>query len=88
MAPAGLGPAGAYTLFVTLPELEKAALELDHRSRARLAERLLESLDALSEGEVEALWLEEAERRAAAWDAGEFQGISAEDVVQAARSAE
>lgn len=70
---------------MTLPELEKAALELDHRSRARLAERLLESLDALSEGEIEALWLEEAESRAAAWDAGEIQGIPAQEVLRSAR---
>ncbi|MEO8198771.1 MAG: addiction module protein [Thermoanaerobaculia bacterium] len=63
-------------------------LELDHRSRARLAERLLESLDALSEGEVAALWLEEAERRAAAWDAGEVGGIPAREALRSARSAE
>lgn len=63
-------------------------MELDPRSRARLAERLLESLDVLSDGEVEALWLEEAERRAAAWDAGEFQGIQAAEALRSARSAE
>lgn len=67
---------------MTLRELEQAALELDHRSRARLAERLLESLDGLSVAETEALWFDEAERRASAWDAGEIQGISAQEVLR------
>ena len=50
-----------------------------------MAERLLEGLDGLSEGEIEALWLEEAESRAAAWDAGEIQGIPAQEVLRSAR---
>jgi hypothetical protein len=49
-------------------ELESEALKLAPRDRARLAERLLESLENLSEQENEQLWAEEAERRDAAWD--------------------
>jgi len=65
-----------------LSELENEALRLDPRSRARLAERLIGSLDDLSEAEIEGLWLDEAERRERAWDAGEVEGIPAEQVLR------
>ena len=48
---------------VTIDELEKAALKLDSKSRARLAERLLASLQNLSDAENAQLWAEEAKRR-------------------------
>lgn len=69
-----------------LAEIESAALRLDARSRARLAERLLGSLDDLSEAEIEELWLDEAERREQEWDAGEVEGIPAEQVLRELRS--
>jgi putative addiction module component (TIGR02574 family) len=65
-----------------LTELENEALRLDARSRARLAERLLGSLDDLSEAEIEELWLDEAKRREREWDAGEVEGIPAEQVLR------
>ena len=49
-------------------ELEAEALKLSPRERARLAERLLESLENLTDEENEKLWAEEAARRDAAWD--------------------
>ena len=67
-------------------ELENEMLKLDPPTRARLAEVLLRSLDDLSENEVEALWLDEAERREKAWDAGEVEGIPAEQVMRELRS--
>ena len=69
-----------------LNELENEALKLDPPSRARLAEVLLRSLDELSEREVETLWLDAAERRERAWDAGEVEGIPAEQVMRELRS--
>ncbi len=45
------------------PDLLADALELDCPSRARLAERLLESLDELPADEIERLWGLEAQRR-------------------------
>lgn|SRR5215213_6146276 len=69
-----------------LTELQSEVLKLDPPTRAWLAEVLLRSLDELSEGEVEALWLDEAERRERAWDAGEVQGIPAEQVMRELRS--
>ena len=55
---------------VTIDELMREALTLDPQGRARLAHRLLDSLDELSEAEVEQLWLAEAARRDAEIDAG------------------
>jgi putative addiction module component (TIGR02574 family) len=69
-----------------LTELQSEVLKLDPPTRAWLAEVLLRSLDELSEGEAEALWLDEAERRERAWDAGEVQGIPAEQVMRELRS--
>jgi len=71
---------------MTLNELENEALRLDPGSRALLAERLLGSLDALSEGEIAKLWLDEAERREREWDDGKVEGIPAEQVLRELRS--
>ena len=49
-------------------ELEHEALKLAPRDRARLAERLLESLETLTDEENAQLWAEEAERRDVRWD--------------------
>ena len=67
-------------------EIEVAALNLQPRSRAKLAEKLLRSLDALSDSEVEAMWIEEAERRNAELDTGAEQTVPAEEVLRDARS--
>ena len=67
-------------------ELEAAALRLDAKSRARLAEKLLDSLESLSEEESAALWAEEAERRDLDWDTNPVLGRSAADVFRDARA--
>jgi putative addiction module component (TIGR02574 family) len=61
-------------------ELEIEALKLTPQERARLAEKLLESLENLSEDENAKLWAEEAERRNQAWDANPSIGRPADDV--------
>jgi len=48
---------------MTIEELEAEALKLNPNLRARLAEKLLHSLEALSDAENERLWAEEALRR-------------------------
>jgi hypothetical protein len=67
-------------------ELEEAALSLEPKARARLAGRLLESLDDLTPEENARLWAEEAERRAAALDAGSLASRPAESVFRDARA--
>jgi len=49
-------------------ELETKALKLEPKARARLAEKLLESLENLSPEENAKLWAEEAQRRDEEWD--------------------
>jgi hypothetical protein len=51
----------------------------------RLAEKLLESLETLSDAENARLWAEEAQRRDDAWDAG-GGGHAAKDVFRDARA--
>jgi putative addiction module component (TIGR02574 family) len=69
-----------------LEALEEEALQLPPSERARLAQRLLLSLDSLSAGEVEEAWLTEAERRAGELDRGEVQPIPAEEVRRKAQA--
>jgi putative addiction module component (TIGR02574 family) len=63
-----------------LVEILKSAMSLDVHDRATLAERLLASLEALSEEEAERLWAEEAQRRLAEYRAGRAKSIPAEEV--------
>ena len=65
-------------------ELESEALKLSPRDRARLAERLLKSLESLTEEENDRLWVEEAARRDVAWDPSTAR--LADDVLREARS--
>lgn len=76
----------AYNRAMSIEELEAAALRLEPKARARLAERLLDSLEALSPAENARLWAEEAQRRAAAMESGALPSRSADDVFRDARS--
>jgi hypothetical protein len=69
-----------------LEELETEALKLSPDLRARLAEKLLHSLEALSDAEKERLWAEEALRRHNELETGAAAVRSAEDVFRDARS--
>ena len=71
---------------MSIEELEAAALKLDPKARARLAERLLDSLEALSPDENARIWAEEAQRRAAALDSGALSSRPADEVFREARS--
>lgn len=71
---------------MTPKELETEALQLNPTARARLAKKLLNSLEALSEVEVERLWAEEAERRNEQIARGVVEARRAEDVIRDARA--
>jgi hypothetical protein len=71
---------------MSIKEIEEAALGLEPRARARLAGRLLESLDELTPEENARVWAEEAERRAAALDAGSLTSRPAEAVFHDAKA--
>lgn len=68
------------------PDLESRALHLPPSERARLAQRLLSSLDQATDADNEQVWLEEAERRLDALEGGRVQGVPAEQVFRDARS--
>jgi putative addiction module component (TIGR02574 family) len=73
----------------SLNQVEEQALRLSVRDRARLAHRLLESLDeAASEdpAEVERAWKEEIERRVADFDAGGIELIPSDEVLREAHA--
>ncbi len=67
-------------------ELESKALRLPRRERARLAQRLISSLDPKVDADVEKLWLREAELRLRELKSGKIAGIPAEKVIRKARS--
>jgi hypothetical protein len=71
---------------MTIEDLEVAALGLDPKDRARLAERLLESLENLSPEENARIWAEEAQRRADALESGTLSSRSADEVFREARA--
>jgi putative addiction module component (TIGR02574 family) len=66
--------------------IEHEALSLPQEDRAKLAQKLLLSLDSLSEEERNQTWLIEADRRARELDNGDVQPISAEEVRRKARA--
>ena len=59
-------------------ELEAQALRLARHERARLAQKLIASLD--EEDEIEQAWAEEAERRYEELHAGSVEALPAEQV--------
>lgn len=64
-------------------QLEAAALSLPRSERARLAERLLASLD--EDPDVDAAWREEVRRRIEQYRAGEIKSVPADEVFEEAR---
>ncbi|MBM3932976.1 MAG: addiction module protein [SAR202 cluster bacterium] len=69
-----------------IEDLEAQLLKLDMGSRARLAERLLVSLDELSDVEIEQLWAAEALRRDIEMDKNPDLAVPADEVFSQARS--
>jgi putative addiction module component (TIGR02574 family) len=67
-------------------ELESKVLRLPRRERARLAQRLISSLDSEVDADVDKLWLQEAERRLGELKSGKIAAIPAEKVIRKARS--
>jgi putative addiction module component len=70
---------------MSIKEIEVAVLKLQPKDRARLAGKLLESLEDLSEEENERLWFHEAERRKGSWTSADSKR-TAERVLRAARA--
>ena len=65
-------------------EVFKNALSLDVHDRAALAQRLLASLEELSEEEADCLWGDEAQRRLEEYRPGRAKAVPAEEVAKKA----
>lgn len=73
---------------IALKKLEGEAMRLPARSRARLAQRLIASLDqGPVEPDAEKLWRAEARRRAEDLASGKVKAVPAEKVLRRARAA-
>ena len=72
---------------MSIKEIEAEIKNLDLKDRATLAKWIVESLDDLSEAEVEALWAEEAERRLDELEQGLVTEIPDREVLLRARAA-
>ena len=67
-------------------ELEGEVLELPTEDRADLARRLIESLEEPVVGDFEAEWIEEAERRYAAYREGVSAGRPGQEVIRESKA--
>jgi putative addiction module component (TIGR02574 family) len=72
---------------MTFRGLEREVLELPPRSRVRLAERIIESIDAYADPRLEAAWEKEIGRRVGDIQSGVENGVPAEQVMNEARRA-
>jgi hypothetical protein len=61
--------------------VEEQAARLSHRDRARLALRLIESLEPGQDEDVDGLWLDESEQRLQKYDQDATQARDAEDAI-------
>lgn len=68
----------------SIEQLEAEVLNLPAADRSRLAERLLTSLE--EDDEIMAAWVDEAERRADAFERGEIEAADFEEVMVRARA--
>ena len=64
-----------------LTMLEQRASELSTKDRARLIRRLITSLEPSEDGDVEQAWLDEAEKRLAAYRKGQTTSRPGEEVI-------
>ena len=67
-------------------DIEEQAKRLPQKDRARLALSLIESLDPGTDEDAEALWLDEADKRLKAYDAGKTQSRPVNDVIAEIKS--
>lgn len=71
---------------IPVEKLAEEMLALPSDARALLADRLVESLDPISDESVRALWVAEALRRLEEVRSGSVKTIAADDVLAEARS--
>lgn len=71
---------------MNVKDLESQIMKLDLNDRAALAKRIVNSLDELSEAEIEALWIDEGERRLDELEQGMTTGVPAAEAIRRAKA--
>ena len=66
-------------------EIQNSALELDEKHRAELAKRLINSLDAQIDEDIEQAWIDEVRRRKEEIKSGKVSPIPGKQVHKEAR---
>jgi hypothetical protein len=66
-------------------DIEKSALKLDKKHKARLADLLLQSIHGEIDPEIEQAWIQEVERRKESLNSGKASLFSASEVLDEAR---
>ncbi|MEX0663021.1 MAG: addiction module protein [Balneolaceae bacterium] len=66
-------------------EIEKSALSLDKKNKARLVEKLLQSMRTEIDPEIDQAWIEEVSKRKNSLKSGEASLHSSEEVISEAR---
>jgi len=66
-------------------ELQNSALELDEKHRAKLAKRLINSLDAQVDDDIEQAWIDEVRRRKEEIKSGKVTPVPGNEVHKEAR---
>lgn len=67
-------------------EIEKSALNLDRKNKARLADLLLRSIHGDIDPEIEQAWIQEVQKRKKTLQSGEASLHSAPEVIDEARN--
>lgn len=66
-------------------EIENSALNLDKKSKARLADKLLQSIHGNIDPAIEKVWIQEVQKRKESLKSGEASLHSSSDVLDEAR---
>jgi hypothetical protein len=72
-------------MITDIKEIESIALNLNKRDKARLANKLLQSIHGEIDPEIEQAWIDEIQKRKESLESGEASLYSASDVINEAR---
>lgn len=72
-------------MITDLKEIENSALNLSKKDKARLADKLLQSIHRKIDSEIEQTWIDEVQKRKESLKSGEASLYSASDVLNEAK---
>ncbi|MEQ9090171.1 MAG: addiction module protein [Balneola sp.] len=72
-------------MITDLKEIEDSALNLDQKNKARLADKLLQSIHGKVDPEIEETWIDEVQKRRESLESGQASLHSAATVLKDAR---